>query len=62
MECSYCEKELEHHDYYGRIASHQDGHKEGDIFKCVNEECEMFEESFHNHSDRPDDIHEGYPC
>ena len=52
MECPYCEHELEYYDYYGRIAAHQDGHKEGEIFKCVNENCEMFEESFHNHLDR----------
>ena len=53
---------MTYEDYWGRIASHQDGHIEGDIYQCVNEECEMYEEYFHTHREYSDDIHEGYPC
>jgi len=62
LECPYCETELHYDDYFGRIFPHQDGHVEGDIYKCLNEDCEMFEEFFHAHRDNLDDIHEGYPC
>lgn len=62
MECPYCEKELNYHDYFGRIASHQDGKVLGNIYTCENEECEMYQESFYTYRDRPYDIQEGYPC
>ena len=62
MECPYCEKELNYDTYWGRTCTHQDGHIEGDIYQCENEDCEMYQESFHVHRSNPDDIHEGYPC
>lgn len=34
--------------------------KIGDIFKCENEECEMFDEHFY--TDRQGNLQEGYPC
>jgi len=62
MECPYCEKELRYDDYWGRVASHQDGQVFGDIYQCDNQECVMYQEYFHVHKSHPDDIHEGYPC
>lgn len=61
MECTYCEEELNYHDYYGRGIPMRGGfEKLGDIYKCENEECEMFEEHFY--TDKQDNLHEGYPC
>lgn len=45
MECPYCGSELEYDDYFGRIASHQDGKIFGDIYRCPkgreeSEDCE----------------------
>ena len=60
MECPYCEKELIYHDYYGFFASHQSGEKIGDIFKCENEYCELFDEHFY--TDKEGNLNEGYPC
>ncbi len=62
MKCEYCNNELLYADYFGRIATHQDGHIEGDIYECNTEDCEMCQESFHTHRNNPDDLHEGYPC
>lgn len=61
MECPYCEEELHCHDYYGMGNPLRDGfEKLGDIYKCDNEECEMYQENFY--TDRQEDLHEGYPC
>lgn len=61
MECPYCEKELHCHDYYGLGNPFRDGfEKQGDIYKCDNEDCEMYQESFY--TDSRDELHEGYPC
>lgn len=62
MEYPYCGEELNYDTYWGRICAHQDGHVEGDIYSCENEDCEMYQESFHVYRSNPDDIHEGYPC
>ena len=62
MECPICNKELTCIDYFGRILNHQDGHVQGDIYQCQNEECEGFQEYYHTHRNNPDDLHEGYPC
>ena len=62
MECPYCGEEMDEGGCFGRLASHQDGHIEGDTYKCANEECEMFDEHFHTHRNREYDVHEGYPC
>lgn len=61
MECSYCEEELENHDYYGLGIPGSDGFdKSGDIYKCMNEECEMYDEHFY--TDNQGNLHDGYPC
>jgi len=67
MECPYCEEELEYHDFYGtnlRLDSFgivKPGFdKCGDIYKCMNEECEAFQEHFY--TDKQGELHEGYPC
>ena len=70
MECPYCGEELVLHDYFGRIASHQDGKVIGDIWKCPNGveqdgscESEFFHVagSFYTYRDTGE-LHEGYPC
>lgn len=64
-QCQYCDKELEYHDYYGRICSHQDGYIAGNIYICVNEDCECQAtcRHFHDRSGEGDyEIREGYPC
>jgi len=75
MECPTCEQELNYHDYYfsGRQESRcgnsgnglhypaSDYKKLGDIYKCENEECESFEESFYTKLPS-DELIEGYPC
>lgn len=60
--CPYCEQELLYHDYFGRLCLHQDGKVLGDIYKCDNEDCEVYNESFYTYRDTPDELHEGYPC
>ena len=74
MECPYCEQELHYNDYYytGRPENFygtagngihypaSNYKKLGDIYKCDNEECEMFDEHFY--TDERDELHEGYPC
>lgn len=62
MNCPYCDSELEYHDYFGRIASHQDGKVMGDIYQCGNEECEQYQQSFYTYRDGNGNLHEGYPC
>lgn len=67
MECPCCGEELEHHDFYGRLALHQDGKKIGDIYHCPNGrnedgscESEAFNGTFY--TDERGELHEGYPC
>ena len=64
MICPCCDSELELHDYFGRIASHQDGRVLGDIWKCTNEECDSvtFNYYFYTYRDNGGNLHEGYPC
>ena len=62
MKCAICNKDLTCIDYFGRILKHQDGHVEGDIYQCQNEECEGYQEHYHTHRNNPDDLHGGYPC
>lgn len=72
-ECPYCGAELEAEDYFGRLAAHQDGKVLGDIYFCPNGrsedpevECESaalhVAGAFHTYRNRPDELHEGYPC
>lgn len=63
--CPYCEQELNYHDYYGRICSHQDGKVIGNIYVCPNEacECQTNGRHFYDRSGIGDpEIREGYPC
>ena len=61
MECPYCEKEMLCWDYYGLgIPGKADFEKKGDIFKCDNEECECYQETFY--TDEHEELREGYPC
>lgn len=67
MNCPYCDEELRYHDwwYTGNLAAYERGNggnfqKQGDIYKCLNEECEAYEEFFY--TDRYGDLHNGYPC
>jgi hypothetical protein len=68
MECLGCNIELKCIDYYGKI-KHANNYytypqswieKEGDIFKCENEECEFYDEYFY--SDKQNNLKQGYPC
>ena len=60
MECPYCNQELSYIDYYGKYLGRDEWDKVGDIFKCGNEDCEVFEEFFY--TDIGDELFEGYPC
>jgi len=68
MNCPYCNGELNCFDYYGKrkVAEHYYTHpqswieKEGNIYKCDNEECEGYEQHFY--SDVNENLYEGYPC
>jgi hypothetical protein len=77
MECPICNEELDCIDYFyqGRperftgtagCGLHYPATKDykviGDIYKCNNEDCEGYQESYHTHRENPDDLHEGYPC
>ena len=61
MNCPICGEELAYSDYFGRIAAHQDGKKCGDIYKCTNEECDGYEQTFYT-CVGSNEVHEGYPC
>jgi hypothetical protein len=68
MTCPYCGEKLTYVDYYGimKSADHyyirpQSWIEEvGEIFKCSNEKCEMFDEFFY--TDHNGYLKEGYPC
>ena len=67
MECPYCGNKLHYHDYYGKnlrldsFDKPKSGFvKSGDIYRCDNEDCEMFDEYFYTYEGS--DLQEGYPC
>ena len=70
VECPYCGNELEVIDYYGKIkrAEHYYQYpqswieKEGDILECENEDCESEKFNFKFHTDKDNNLKEGYPC
>jgi hypothetical protein len=62
MECPECDKELEYHDYFGRLCAHQDGKVLGDIYQCVNEGCARFQDHFYTYREGDGELNEGYPC
>jgi hypothetical protein len=70
MNCPYCNEELVHEDYFGRVASHQDGKILGEIFKCPNgsEQNELCPSENLNVAGAfylyysNNELHEGYPC
>lgn len=63
--CSYCGKDLEYEDYYGKVTGWDNFHNEpiishhGDIFRCNNEECT--EQGQWYYEDETG-LNEGYPC
>ena len=60
MNCPNCEKELNLHDWYGtNMGFTRTPKKIGDIYKCDNEQCESYEQSFHT---RNGELLEGFPC
>lgn len=63
MECPYCSKELEYHDYFGRYLGNDNWDKKGEIYKCSNEECEseMFNYYFYTEINN-ENLRDGYPC
>ena len=62
MECTYCGAELEHHDYYGFYLGNDNWNKQGDIYRCENENCESEVFGYLFYTDKQDNLHEGYPC
>jgi len=67
-DCLCCGEELKYEDYYGRnmhldnFGFVKDGfEKTGDIYKCDNEECEMYGEYFYVLVGDYE-VREGYPC
>lgn len=73
MECPYCNGNLSYQDeyfmgrpesFYGTAANgiHYTSTKIhlGDIYKCKNEECEVYEQHFY--TDNRGNLNEGYPC
>lgn len=59
--CPYCGEQLHYDDYFGRIAAHQDSKVVGDIYKCANEECEAYQQSFYTYRHNSGELREGYP-
>jgi len=71
MKCPLCKAELEYEDYFGRIATNQDGYIAGDIYRCPNGfaqdgscDSETFHVvgSFYSYRDSNGELLEGYPC
>lgn len=71
--CPYCENDLSYRDeyfsgrpenFYGTAANgiHYPSTKKhlGNIYKCVNEDCEQFDQYFYTNVSG--DLKEGYPC
>ena len=67
MCCPYCEEELECIDYWGQgNPFREDFKKRGDIFKCENEDCVSYQQTFFTDNKgqggTSDELIEGYPC
>lgn len=76
MECPYCGQELSFEDtfgnrdyclnaigYYPDYPVERNPVKGGDIYRCDNPECEMYQEYFYTlDSDEKPILYEGYPC
>lgn len=69
MECPCCGVELSHTDSYytGNYSAYEKGYENsgyqvlGDIYKCLNEKCEAFDEVYHTRGD-DGDLYDGHPC
>jgi len=70
IECPHCGSELEHDDFFGRLAPHQDGKVLGEILKCpkgsecddnCQSSCFHVPGSFHVYNN-DGVLREGYPC
>ena len=67
--CPNCGEELKYYDYFGKVkhADHYYLHpqswieKTGEIFKCINENCDSFDEYFYSYNN-DNIVHSGYPC
>ena len=62
MYCPYCETELLCIDYYGFYLGRGMWNKQGDIYKCIHENCESEVFNYHFYTDEQGELHEGYPC
>jgi len=68
MDCPICSVDLSCIDYFGKVkyAEHYWIYpqswieKEGDIYKCNNEDCEGFQEVYHTHGNS-NELHDGHP-
>ena len=71
--CPYCDSDLTYRDeyftgrpesFYGTASNgiHYPSTKKhlGDIYKCVNDECEAYDQHFY--TDTNENLFEGYPC
>ena len=62
MECPYCGAELDLDDFYGHYLGNGNWDKQGDIYKCPNQECESEVFGYFFHTDLQENLYEGYPC
>jgi len=59
--CPACGGDLEYNDFFGNLFPNQSGCVDGEIYRCVNDCCDYFQEFFHFfYSDGK--IRHGYPC
>ena len=69
MKCPICGNELKYCDYYGTnlhldsFDNPKEGFKqEGEIYKCENEDCDSYAFNYYFHTDKQNNLKEGYPC
>lgn len=60
MNCPECDTQLICADIYGFYKGRGHWDKNGDIYKCQNEDCDYFDEYFY--TDKLGGIRYGYPC
>ena len=62
-DCPECGAELVWSDWYGHGPNIESRPKDGDIYRCPNEDCPSDGGCRHWHTRPGDgDLHEGYPC
>jgi hypothetical protein len=62
MNCPYCGEHMDVSEHFGRFASFQDGKVSGDIYQCMNEDCDEHYAYFYTLRDTGDKLYNGYPC